>query len=147
MKVDLEKAYDKLDWSFIQDTLTDIAFNEPWRRNIMECLTSSRLAISWDGHTSEWFQPKRGIRQGDPISPLIFVLCVERLSHLINNSIERGRWKGIKLSRNSPNLSHLFFADDMVLFGEATVEHAEEMIKCLRTFCKQFGQTINVHKS
>lgn len=93
----------------------------------MEYITSPKLATNWNGQPSEWFHPKREIRPGDPILPLIFVLCIERLSHIINNSVNIGRWKGIKLSRHGPHFSHLFFADDMVLFGEATIEQAEKI--------------------
>lgn len=55
------------------------------------------------------------------MSPYIFVLCMERLSHLITKSVHEGEWKGVRLSRNSPLLSHLLFVDDMVLFREASL--------------------------
>ncbi|XP_031105595.1 uncharacterized protein LOC116010359 [Ipomoea triloba] len=147
MKIDLEKAYDKLAWSFIEESLSEIGFNTSWRRNILECITTSRLAINWEGKLSEWFNPTRGIRQGDPLSPLLFVLCVERFSHLILDSVNSGRWKGIKISRQGPHITHLFFADDMMLFGEATIEQAEEMTRCLEIFCEQSGQRMNIQKS
>lgn len=113
----------------------------------MKCISSPRLAINWNRQASEWFHPKHGIRQGDSISPLIFVLCIERLSHIILNAVNDSSWKGIKLSRNGTHLSHLFFADDIVLFGEATIEQAEVMNKCLRLFCDHSGQKVNTQKS
>ena len=66
-----------------------------------------------------------GIGQGDAISPYVFVLCMERLGHLINDSINSGQWKPIRLSRNGPLLSHLFFVDDLILFGEASTEQMD----------------------
>lgn len=93
MKVDLEKAYDRLAWNFIEDTLTDIGFNQEWRRNIMECVTSTRLAVNWNWNTSRLFLPKRGIRQGDPISPLLFVLCIEGLAISLQNLWKMGDGK------------------------------------------------------
>lgn len=107
-KIDLEKAYDMISWDFIEDMLEDMGFNQIWRRNIMECVRSPRLAVSWNGQRSEWFRPRRGVRQGGPISPLLFVFCIERLSHIINLSINNGRWKGIKINRQGPTLSHVF---------------------------------------
>ncbi|XP_019150554.1 PREDICTED: uncharacterized protein LOC109147346 [Ipomoea nil] len=146
-KVDLEKAYDRLAWSFIEDTLQEIGFNTQWRRNIMTCVTTPRLAINCNGVHSDWFHPARGIRQGDLISPLLFALCLERLSHAINVLVNTGRWKGIKASREGPLVSHLFFADDMILFKEATVDQALEMKDCLSSFYTSSGQKMNFHKS
>lgn len=83
LKIDMEKAYDRLSWSFIESTLQLIGFSQAWINITMACVTTTKLAISYNGKTSGFFKPTRGIRQGDPISPLLFVLCVERLSHLI----------------------------------------------------------------
>lgn len=147
LKVDLEKAYDRLSWEFIEDTMQTIGFNQSWRRNVLACLSTSRLAVNWNGERSEWFQPGRGIRQGDPISPLLFVLCIERLSLLINHFVNTGIWKGLKFTRQGPHISHLFFADDMVIFGEATTNQAKVMKECLDIFCKASGQKVNLQKS
>ncbi|XP_019163602.1 PREDICTED: uncharacterized protein LOC109159944 [Ipomoea nil] len=147
LKIDLEKAFDRLSWSFIEDTLRDIGFNQSWIRNIMHCITSSRLAVFWNGHLTDWFAPEKGIRQGDPISPLLFVLCIERLSHIVQNSVNHGTWKGVRISHNAPNMSHLFFADDLVFFGEATMQQASEILRCLELFCSCSGQKINNTKS
>ncbi|XP_031099664.1 uncharacterized protein LOC116003863 [Ipomoea triloba] len=147
VKLDLEKAYDRLSWKFLEETLRDIGFNHNWTRNIMECVSTPRLAVLWNGQKSDWFTPQRGLRQGDSISPLLFVLCMERLSHLILDSIKQEKWKWIKICRNGPHVSHLFFADDLILFGEATMEQAVEMKKCLDAFCANSGQKISLHKS
>lgn len=70
----------------------------------------------------EWFNPGRGVRQGDSISSYLFVLCMERLGHLIHAAVNDGSWKAVRLSRNGPLISHLFFADDLVLFVEASID-------------------------
>lgn len=69
IKIDLEKAYDRLDWDFIRDTLFEVGLNNTWVRNIMSCIETSRLSILWNGEKLNWFKPERGTRQGDPISP------------------------------------------------------------------------------
>ena len=83
VKIDLEKAYDRLSWEFIQDTLCDVGLNAAWVRNIMQCVTTPSMAVLWNGSKLDNFLLSRGIRHGDPISPYLFVFCVERLSHLI----------------------------------------------------------------
>ena len=84
-------------------------------RITMDCITTARMQILWEGELTEEFTPARGIRQGDPLSPYIFVLCIERLSHRINQAVSDGRWCPIRLSQNGVPLTHLFFADDLLL--------------------------------
>lgn len=147
LKIDLEKAYDRLSWSFIQETIQLIGLEERWVNIIMTCITTPRLAVLWNGAQLDWIKPERGIRQGDPMSPYMFVLCIERLSHLIKEEAKRGNWKGIKLSRYGPELTHLLFADDMVLFADATEEQMRAMKSCLDRFEAVSGQRINLQKS
>lgn len=120
LKLDLEKAYDRLSWSFIRSTLREVGFSHDWIRNIMGCIETAQLAPLWKGKQLDWVKPTRGIRQGDALSPYIFVLCMERLGHLIHDMVDAGKWKGVKTSRYGPNLSYLFFTDDLVLFAEAS---------------------------
>ncbi|KAL9412228.1 hypothetical protein AB3S75_045787 [Citrus x aurantiifolia] len=89
IKVDLEKAYDRLSWEFIKETLEFVGLPTNFIRIIMECITSGSMQILWNGKLTESFKTSRGIRQGDPISPYIFVLCIERLSHIINREVQR----------------------------------------------------------
>ena len=63
---------------------------ENWVRNLMACIETTKLSVIWNEELLEWISPMRGIRQGDPISPYIFVLCMERLGHIIDRSIARG---------------------------------------------------------
>ncbi|KAH9673337.1 reverse transcriptase domain-containing protein [Citrus sinensis] len=86
IKVDLEKAYDRINWSFIFDTLQQTGIPIQLSRLVMECVTSARMSILWNGEATAEFVPGRGIRQGDPLSPYIFVLCIERLSHGISHA-------------------------------------------------------------
>lgn len=93
-------------------------FSIDWINIIMNCVTSINTVVLWNGEALNEFSPGRELRQGDPLSPYLFVLCMERLSVLINREVDGNRWKGIKVSRNAPLLTHLFFVDDLILFGE-----------------------------
>ena len=83
----------------------------------------------------EWFEPTQGLRQGDAISLYLFVLCMERLGHIIQAEVESGQWKQVKASPYGPKLSHLFFADDLILFVEASVDRIRVVMKCLQKLC------------
>lgn len=85
IKVDLEKTYDRLRWDFILDTLINIGIHYSLISLIMKCATTSSIQVAWQGTFLESYNPFRGLRQGDPLSPYLFVVCMELLSHLINN--------------------------------------------------------------
>ena len=113
----------------------------------MSCITSTSLAVLVNGERLDTFTPSRGIKQGDPLSPYIFILCMENLAWLIHNEVEAGNWSEIRVSRNDPSFTHLFFADDLVLFAKATNKNCTTINKILRTFCDISGQKINFNKS
>lgn len=97
IKIDLDKVYDKFSWNFIKDTIMEVGFSPKWIRNIMSCIESSRMAILWNGEQLNWIKPGQGIRQGDSVSPYIFVLCIERLNHNIGQAVSNGSWREIRL--------------------------------------------------
>ena len=139
LKVDLEKAYDRLSWNFIMDTLVDIGILGRLINIIMKCLIGITMQISWNGKLSDSPQPSRGVRQG--------VLCMERLAHAIHNEVSNGSWKPISLGYNGPLFSHLFFTDDLVLFMQANNEQVHVVEEILRKFCSCLGQKISRQKS
>lgn len=89
----------------------------------------------------------RGLRQGDPLSPYLFVLCMECLGHWIGEKLEEGRLKPLKATRNGPGMSYLFFADDLLFFSEAMVDQVGYLMEGLRIFCRASGQKVNFNKS
>jgi len=147
IKIDLEKAYDRLRWPFIRETLLEARIPQMMIDVILNCISLTTFSILWHGEKTEAFTPSRGVRQGDPLSPYLFVLCMERLNHLIEAAVEKGDWKPIIASRGGPSVASLFFADDLILFGEASLAQARTIKNCLDTFCKASGQKVSYSKS
>ncbi|XP_057428997.1 uncharacterized protein LOC130722320 [Lotus japonicus] len=147
IKLDLEKAYDRLLWPFIEDTLQFFGFDENFIHIIYNCVSTSSIAIAWQGDYTDYFNPQRGIRQGDPISPYLFVLCIERLSHIIQDACGIGSWKPFKVGRHGPSISHLLFADDVILMAEASDDQASLIHNILNKFCDASGQKVSLAKS
>jgi hypothetical protein len=99
---------------------------------IMHMVTSVETNVKWNGARADYFRPQRGIRQSDPISPYLFAMCIDKLSHLISHEVNIGDWKALRAGRGGPLVSHLMFADDLLLFGEAT----ENQISCVMKVLK-----------
>ncbi|KAK0578928.1 hypothetical protein LWI29_018508 [Acer saccharum] len=146
-KIDLAKAYDRIQWSFIRQVISEVGIEGSFRDLIMWCITSVNYRVVLNGEVSDQFSPGCGIRQGDPLSPYLFVLCMEKLSHLIFERRNLGTWKSIKISRGGPEISHLFFTDDLILFGQASISQAKTMKECLDIFCDYSGQQVSYPKS
>lgn len=91
MKLDLEKAYDRLSWDFILDSLHDLRLPDHMVYLIMKCISSMSMRVSWNGEVTKAFAPTRGVRQRDPFSPYIFILWMERLAHKINQTVINGK--------------------------------------------------------
>ncbi|KAA3486170.1 reverse transcriptase [Gossypium australe] len=125
IKLDLEKAYDRISWDFIHVSLVTAGIPEGLRKVIMNAISSSTMQILWNGAPSRSFKPVRGIRQGCPLSPYLFVLSMEWLGNYIRHEMRTGRWHPIRLSRSGPDISHLFFADDLVIFGKVEMGQAQ----------------------
>jgi len=147
LKLDLEKAYDRIHWDFLHDTLVSVGLPDCWREWIMKCVAGPSMTLLWNGEKADPFKPARGLRQGDPLSPYLFVLCMERLCHQIEISVASKEWKPINLSLGGPKLSHICFADDLILFAEASVAQIRVIRQVLERFCVASGQKVSLEKS
>lgn len=146
-KLDLEKAFDNVNWEFLSACLHDFGFPEITIKLIMHCVTSSTFSILWNGNKMPPFKPTHGLRQGDPLPPYLFILCMEKLSVAINNSVLQGNWDPIRMSSTSPHIFHLLFADDVLLFTKAKKSQIRFIKDLFDRFSKASGLKINLSKS
>lgn len=145
IKIDLEKAFDRINWSFILSTLAFFNFPQSWIDLISSCLSSVNHSILLNGGTTTPFSPKCGIRQGDPISPILFILCMEILTKIINSEVDKKVWIPPKIK--DCKISHLLFADDILLFARVDMSSINDMQNCLNLFLSASGLKINNSKS
>jgi hypothetical protein len=109
IKLDMVKAYDRLEWIFINNTLLSMGFPSNLVKTIMNCVTTVSFSILINGQPSPYFKPHRGIRQGDPLSPYLFILCADVFSGLITKAQNQSLIHGISIVHNASKVSHLFF--------------------------------------
>ena len=114
---------------------------------IMGCISSTSISILFNGGKLDSFKPSRGIRQGDPLSPYIFILCMEYLGFLINKGCMTKNWIPMKASKDNAEVSHLFFADDLMLLAKANESGAKTIKDVLAKFCDESGQLVSMDKS
>lgn len=147
IKADMEKAYDQVEWAFVLKILEQFGFHPTWFNWVKQCITSSSFSVLLNGGPYGNFVPTRGLRQGDPLSPFLFLLCSEILSRLLLKEEAAGHLRGIKIGQAASVISHLLFADDLLLFGRANISNASAMDRCLETYMSWSGQKINRSKS
>ena len=147
LKLDMSKAYDRLEWVFLQRTMEKMGFSSKWIRWIMECIKSVSYSILVNGEPKGHFVPTRGIRQGDPLSPYLFLICSEGLNGLIDHAMINNHIEGVSLCRKGPKISHLFFANDSLLFCQARVGDVEKIQEILGKYERALGQKINSDKT
>ncbi|GJZ87560.1 RNA-directed DNA polymerase, eukaryota [Tanacetum coccineum] len=146
-KVDFEKAYDSVRWDFLDEVLRKFGFGDKWCKWIQCCLNSSRGSILVNGCPTEEFQYGKGLKQGDPLSPFLFILIMESLHLSFQRIVDEGMFKGIKLGGDMVNLSHMFYADDAVFVGQWCESNITTLVHVLDCFYKVSGLRINMSKS
>ncbi|KAL5754457.1 hypothetical protein ACOSP7_022677 [Xanthoceras sorbifolium] len=124
-----------------------MGFPHNWINLSLECLSTSSMGFLVNGKMVGRVMPSRGLCQGCPLSPYLFILCAEALSGLFSILDKDGRVLGARCYRGSPLVSHLFFVDDSILFCRASMESCEEIKRILEVYGKGSGQVVNLQKS
>jgi hypothetical protein len=147
LKLDMSKAYDRVEWSFLEGVMSRLGFQSSWIRRIMRCLSSVSYSILINGDPFGYITPSCGIRQGDPISPYLFILCTEAFSALLMQA-ERDRCiTGVPIARGRMRLNHLFFADDSLLFCKAQYGGMGKFDSTVGKYESASGQRLNREKT
>ena len=145
--VDFEKVYDSVDWGFLEYLLSRCGFCEKWRAWMKACVFGGSMSILINGSPTEEISMQRGLKQGDPLAPFLFLLVAEGSSGLMRNAVDQNMFKGFELKRGGVTLSHLQYADDTLCIGEASVENLRTLKVMLRGFEMVSGHKVNFHKS
>jgi len=145
LKLDIEKSYDWLKWDFIRKCMQKLGFHPQW---IIKCISFVSYSLLINGELKGLFQPSRGIRQGDPLSPYIFILYMEVLTTaLVKEAIMAKSRIGIKICPKSQKIPCLLFADDCLLFCKSNQQSSARLKLILDQFCMLSGQLVNFHKA
>ncbi|XP_074305620.1 uncharacterized protein LOC141640841 [Silene latifolia] len=146
MKLDLQKAYDSFEWSFVEGMLEAMGFPANFTQFFMQCMTTSSYSLALNGSIFGLFKGQRGRRQGDPLSPFIFTICLEYLSRILRVVQKLEKYKFHPLC-NRVKLSHLCFADDLILFCKGDRASVKLLFKSFEYFSKASGLVMNKGKS
>lgn len=109
VKLDMHKAYDRVEWSYLKSIMLKMGFDQRWVTFIMECVSSVDYKVRFNDVETDTIKPTRGLRQGDPLSPYLFLLVAEGLSSMLKGAEDRGEIEGVKVCRGAPVVSHLLF--------------------------------------
>ena len=146
-KMDYEKAYDSVCWEFLIYMLKRMGFCSKWIQWMEGCLKSASVSVLVNGSPSAQFLPQRGLKQGDPLSPLLFNIVAEALSGIMSQALKKGLFRGFLCGKNKVEVSLLQYADDTIFFGEASMDNVRAIKAMLRAFELVLGLKINFAKS
>jgi Reverse transcriptase (RNA-dependent DNA polymerase)/zinc-binding in reverse transcriptase/Endonuclease/Exonuclease/phosphatase family len=147
LKADINKAFDMLEWAFIEKALTAIGAPDKLVKLIISCLQAGKVTVLVNGSGTDFITPTRGLRQDCPLSPYLFITSTEFLSRSIQLAVQEGRIGGIQIAPTAPLITHALYADDLVIFGRAHMAEVSCLAQLLDEFGKHSGLIINPQKS
>ncbi|GJS39763.1 putative RNA-directed DNA polymerase, eukaryota [Tanacetum coccineum] len=146
-KVDFEKAFDSVNWKFLLNVMRQMGFGLKWRKWIYSCLASASISIIINSSPTKEFKMERGLRQGDLLSPFLFLLVAEALQVTVLEACNVGLYNGVSLASNGANISLLQYANVVLFFGEWSRWNAKNLIHILKCFELGSGLKVNLAKS
>ena len=145
-KLDISKAYDRVEWSFLRNILLRLGIDNQWVRLAMKTICIASYSVFINGEPKGCITPSQDIKQEDPLSPYLFLLCAEGLSSLIRHAVASQSLHGKLSCTNGVCISHLLFANDSFIFCQAIVEECQHLLQLLRRYEEASGQAINRQK-
>ena len=131
IKLDFQKAYDCLNWNYVLQMMRGFGFGDKWVEWIKECISTAKLSVLVNGAPTKEFSMQKGLRQGDPLSPFLFIIAAEGLNLLLRSAKEKGLILGVDLGSTDLVLSYLQFVDDTILFCNANREEVSESLQMI----------------
>ncbi|XP_062014134.1 uncharacterized protein LOC133730589 [Rosa rugosa] len=147
LKLDLSKAYDRMEWVFLRKVMNRFGFPQRWIDMVMACVTTVRYSFLVRGKPRGIVVPSLGLRQGDPLSPYLFLIGAEGFSALLQQKQREGMLNGIQVCGEAPPVNHLLFADDSMLYANASLEDCYQIQDVIETYGRASGQLVNFDKS
>lgn len=147
LKLDYEKAYDRVNWNFLFEVLKSRGFNDVWIRRVEKLVKDGFLRVNLNGEESSFFENGKGLRQGDPISPLLFNLVGDVFTRILHKAADNVLIKGLLQGFRENGIISLQYVDDTILFFDANVQHLRNLKCSLIWFENLSGMRINYHKS
>ena len=139
LKLDMSKADDRVEWIFLENIMTKMGFDVKWVNLIMECISTVTYSVLINGEPTQVIQPSRGLRQGDPLSSYLFLLSSEGLHSLLHRAAEARQIQGVSICKRGPQLTHLFFMDDSLIFCKASLVECQKIQDLLACYERAFG--------
>ena len=143
LKLDMSKAYNRVEWAYMQQVLVKMGFHDRWVKLMMECITSATYSVLINGEPHRHIIPTRGLRQGDPLCPYLFLMCTEGLHGIISSTASKDEIRGVSICRSRPRITHLLFADDSLIFCRAKESECQKLLDLLAIYEGALRQKIN----
>lgn len=146
IKVDIAKAFDTLSWGFLLSCLEGLNLPPLFISWIRACICTTNFTVSYNGEVNGYFKGTRGLRQGDPLSPYLFVIALNNLSFMLKQAAQERKFN-YHLNCASTKMTHLCFADDLLIFIDGTLDSVQAVLQVLKDFEKRSGLAVSVHKT
>lgn len=146
LKLDISKAYDRVEWNFLKCAMQKLGFSSNWIELTMNCITTPSFSVLINRVPKGQIQPQRGLRQGCPFSPYLFLLCAEVFFNMLIQADQNQIIHGLRFN-SSLSISHLLFADDSLVFSRATQEDCSNLKCIFDRYGAASGQIFNYEKS